>query len=251
MDKLVGKIWYVQFLKFIVFTISLLVVPQAMASQSIWSFVEHPHPFDNELSKFEYRELSALVTSDDAYCREAQKFQFELYRKNFPHFRDWRTPEDQFLAWKRHMMQPERRDTRSCIITNELETMTDLNYEHERNDFRFCGIFTRPPNSVQERQIASLIEEIFGYVRLDQKGSAYSVLTWNSMTNIVLLHPDVEYYFRAKFTPPSWDPEMTPRDTAHPNHVFTTERITFLDNAVADNNLQSVIDTMGACKLSD
>ena len=116
----------------------------------------------------------------------------------------------------------------------------------EETDFFFCGKFSRPPESAKEEEIATLIREIFGYIQTDEPGRANKFLSYNAIGPIIELHPDIEYYYRARFTPPDYiDKKKVMRQTVHPNHTFSPARKTELNQAIEAGDVQRVIDTMG------
>ncbi|AVX03426.1 hypothetical protein MXMO3_00894 [Maritalea myrionectae] len=214
-----------------------------------WSFKVHPHPLFDELTQDEHDAIFAAIRDEsERECAKAQRLQFQIYLKRYPSFADTGTSESRKKAWLHHVLGTPLDVERTCILFAEVSKLMDLTKNAEETDFFFCGKFSRPPESAKEEEIATLIREIFGYIQTDEPGRANKFLSYNAIGPIIELHPDIEYYYRARFTPPDYiDKKKVMRQTVHPNHTISPKRRTELDQAIEAGDVQRVIDIMGDC----
>ena len=112
--------------------------------------------------------------------------------------------------------------------------------------FYFCGKYSRSAKTTKELGAAKLIDEIFEYANTSYFGST-ALLQANIASDLIYLNPDIEYYF-SKLVNPLLKDEMEPRDVSHLVPLLSKQQIEFLDEAVRQNDLQSVLDTTNSCK---
>lgn len=242
------------------FLIWALTSKMGIAETLAWSFETHLHPLLKEQSATENDRLrKALYKNEPISCLTGNRIQFEIYKEHYPAYTLYGNDHtERYEAWKHHVYATKRDIDLLCLmrfeeqaITHQVEKFKDyslddpLDYE---GGLLYCGKFVNRDRSNKSEALAEKIEKFLTYVRLNEPRWAHEFLSAFEFSRpTVILHPDIEYYFKKRFVWENWQQTVYVPDTRHPDHIFTPERLAFLDDAVARGDLQSVIDSMGAC----
>lgn len=228
-------------------SICLFLSLQSIAlAQNSWSFEDNPYPKYVELSGQEIKYLESEINIDDKKksCELSIQKQYQIYQNHYPEYIIFANDETHFHNWKLYMVKSK--EYISCMVTNPMSDLVDSDSSLKYVHFYFCGRFSREPISKEEKEIASRIKELFEYAKTGDPASVDLLLYANERTEIINLIPEVEYYF-SKLAKP-FIKDSKPRDLSHLIPLLSKKQITFLDETVKQNNLQSVLDTTNPCK---
>jgi len=134
-------------------------------------------------------------------------------------------------------------DALSFVVWEELN---EIDFAGSFDDFYFCGLYSRPPATATEREAAKFIDELFEYTKYGSNSAISALLTANRLMGIVEMNPDVEYYI-SRLVVPELKGERPPRDVSHLKPLLSEERRAFVDRAVENFDLQTVLDTTEPC----
>lgn len=235
------------------FFLSFIVPATAQVS---WSFIDNPHPLYSELSK---QEISFLNKNEKLYplrtsCYKGIDTIYKIYQNRYPEFQKSGNSIINFRNWKRHVIQNKSVSSYACIIGEPFEDLITYHYYYLNDnqadiDFYYCGIFSRPPANKVEENIILTVNEQLEYSKNKDERTIKAVLSINNLQSVIKLNPDVQYFLVMLAKENNDLPDDKKWNTANLVQTLSNERIAFLDEAVRQNNLQSVLDTTNPCKI--
>lgn len=221
-----------------------------------WSFDQHPHPRLTEQS-VEERTIwwRARRPADERLenCDQELAAEFEIYRIRYPQFAESGSAAAQYRGWKLHLVDRQLPDLDTCVLHLVYDrfdqlAIAELN-ELGKEDFEapvlFCGGKNPNPKRPLQLQILSLIGEKLDYAQTGHPSALYNLLTIDLSLRTINLNPDVKYFIHRAIA--QADPENTWGNIGKKETELTPQRRGFVDAAVANLDLQAVLDTTPDC----
>ncbi len=214
-----------------------------------WSFADHPHPDETNLTA-EERTATFLSIGwrgkPTDFCPNVISVQFEIYNDRYPGFAEIGTEEERFKAWKIHIVEGTYDKSLDCIVGEPFMKILDVRREVE---LVFCGVFSRQPISQSEKAFVNLVVEMLDYMKLGIGSVIGDLIILHKPDDPyvrVNLNPDVEYLFRKSLK--LMDIYEGHFNTDHLEPHLTKQRMDFIDAAVQNRDFDAVLDTTPPCK---
>jgi len=187
-------------------------------------------------------------------CDTSIWLDYKTYQDRYPNFQKSGDYFSNFKYWKRHVIQEKSVSPYACIIGNPFEDLLSYHYYYLENKqadkaFYYCGVYSREASNELEKYIALTLNELVEYSKNKDMLPISKLLAINELQTIIKLNKDVEYFFimLAKHNNevdnrPRWKTEQLVK-------AISKKRLTFLDEAVQNNDLQSILNTIKPCKI--
>ena len=225
-------------------------------AQNFWSFDDNPHPKYEEFSKqekdFYNQNLKPypLLTT----CYKTIDTQYQIYQNRYPEFQKSGDKDINFKNWKRHVVKNDLVFSYSCIIGEPFEDLISYHYyylddERANKKFYYCGKFSSSPATDIEKNIVQTVNELIEYSKDLREKTISQTIAINELKTVIDLNPDVEYFYLSFAKKNGFSQKRRDWDVEHLLPKLSKERIAFLDEAVANNDLQSVLDSTKACEI--
>ncbi len=229
----------------------------AQGDTPLWSFAKHPHPPYKTMTKAEKARMDPLLFDGQegpAPCDEIIRTSYAIYRDRYPAFETQTaslTPAARLRLWRMHVFVREPSYIYLCILDDLREKIFALVKTTDMDpQFYFCGHYSRPPASADEKAFALLVDEHVSYARTGKYFAARNLTTSFDDVAQIKINPDIAYYFYKIAQPfyplESWDGFIA----AHRSYyggLLSAERKAQVDRYAAERNYQAVLSSSKAC----
>lgn len=230
-----------------IFAFLFVLAAPTLGAGMDWSFKDHPWPGDAGLTR---SEKAYLATPDDPAlgdaCQNETLKRFHIYNDRYPAFAAHGNVADRLFAWKAYLARDPHNLVLLCFIITDEFALGVENMPKRPADFYYCGHFSRPPRTEQEKTVKRLINALMAYTRSGTQRAAEAVLFENQNTDWIRLDPSLAYYLSQLDKPLVLPATRTP-DTGDPGKTLTPERRAFLQKAARNGDLDAVLATVPAC----
>lgn len=220
----------------------------AFAEDLNWAFTEHPQPDSTDLPKKE-RALTENAKNGKvelrAFCDEILPAEFGNYNARYPAFKKTGTEHLRYSAWKTYIVASANMPAAYCVVSDVTIKLIRSTPQNLKSSIAFCGIYSRHPETPQEKQFADLMDELSGYAELGSPVAISGLLSLNGTIPSISLNTDVEYFLRKSLEQNGVHESGWSSDELKP--MFNAERINFLNAAVENHNLKAVLKSTSAC----
>jgi hypothetical protein len=197
-----------------------------------WSFDQHPHPRLTEQSVEE---------------------RIIIYRIRYPQFAESGSAAARYRGWKLHLVDRQLPGLDTCVLhlvydrfdQLAIAELNELGKENFEAPVLYCGGKNPNPKRPLQLQILSLIGEKLDYAQTGHPSALYNLLTIDLSLRTINLNPDVKYFIHRAIA--QVDPENTWGNIGKMETELTPQRKGFVDAAVANLDLQAVLDTTPDC----
>ncbi|MBB4122119.1 hypothetical protein [Martelella radicis] len=228
----------------------LFLFSAALPAQANWSFAVHPHPdFTDEYSAEEDAIFSDLEAVGNGFrnCAARIMFEYLIYNRRYPEFAFTHAFNDGLEAWKLHVLKTGRASSAFCIVLEVTEELREL-YSYDfatPTEGLFCGKPGRPYINAEESRIMGLLDRLVSYAATGHYFALPALAEVEDWSDI-RLNPDIRYYVEARQAR-RYGNEPAPilRDTVIA--LQGKDRLAFVEDAIARNDLHAVIETSPPC----
>ena len=236
------------------FTIALLMLlassaVNVTAQDSPWSFIEHPQPTHSQLSEEDTMLIDQAYFEQpgiDILCEQVVKLEYEVYQKYYPDYIDGGDADAALLNWKVHAVTTEVGALDTCVYFQSVVAISPFLEAEFEPDLFYCGVYSRLPQTDNERRMIKLFDEYEMLVKAGDWLGASNILSLDNMENNVTLNNDVHYYF-SLLLEPFLDADARVPELVNLSPDISDQRKAFVEQAAANLDLQSVLDTTGSC----
>ncbi|AJY47398.1 hypothetical protein [Martelella endophytica] len=240
------------------FILFVVTAPAALA----WSFEDHPQPVRSEMTFEEWE----FVTSELEYnpripdCGDYLRGHYEIYEKRYPAYAQEGPPDERYALWRAYIQTDSAFDNLNTCMTLPyvMEMFRLAKGELVQSDLRYCGQFSREPETEREAEFAALMDRLQEAAQRGSEAALLSFLVTDNGEGMTPLNPDVLFYLRLS---------LTGTQTANEQRLFdddfiywyrawnqdnlaaqlSPERRRFVEQAVRDRDLAAVLATTGPC----
>ncbi len=137
-------------------------VAKAEAAGTVWSLDEHPVPTGMEFKDEDWARVDAMWEKNgDPTCSQREDIYLDIYERRYPDFRR-KVPDrrDRMALWKVQGLAAFKYALSTCV--REWFEKIDRRYGYLRRKFGglfYCGRWTRPPITADEKRFVELVEE--------------------------------------------------------------------------------------------
>ncbi len=216
-------------------------------AQASWSFEDNPYPKYGNLTPQEINLLEKKIefTNTEKQCEYLINTQYQIYQTRYPEYKEFADDETYFQRWKLHMVASKNYE--SCMILSPMQSLVDSDSNLAYVHFYFCGRFSRSPKTIEEKEIAQTISELFEFAKTGDPAAVDLLLYANERTEIINLDPDFEYYF-SKLAKPFINNDIPERNLSRFIPLLSEERRTFLDKIALNSRFEDLLITTLPCK---
>ena len=215
-----------------------------------WSFAEHPHPdFTDEYSAEEDAVIADLEAMGAGFdnCSAQIVFEYLIYNRRYPEFAFTHDFNEGLELWKQHVLEANRAASSYCIVIEVTEELREL-YSYDfatPTEGLFCGKHGRHPRDSAEDRIMALLDRLVSYAATGNYFALPALSEVEDWSDI-RLNPDIRYFVEARHER-RYGNEPAPilRDTVIA--LQGEERLAFVEDAIARNDLAGVIATSPDC----
>ncbi|AJY45943.1 hypothetical protein [Martelella endophytica] len=180
-------------------------------------------------------------------CPAQIVFEYLIYNRRYPEFAFTHDFNEGLEAWKLHVLKTDRASSSFCIVLEVTEELREL-YSYDfatPTEGLFCGKPGRPPRNAAEDRIMALLDRLVSYASTDNSFALPALSEVEGWSDI-RLNPDIRYYVEARDAR-RYGNEPAPilRDTVIA--LQGKERLAFVEDAIARNDLAGVIATSPDC----
>ncbi|TNB47435.1 hypothetical protein FF124_11265 [Martelella lutilitoris] len=215
-----------------------------------WSFADHPHPdFMDEYSAEEDAMIADLEAMGAGInnCSAEIVFEYLIYNRRYPEFAFTHEFKEGLEVWKHHVLETNRAASSFCIVIEVTEELREL-YSYDfatPTEGLFCGKPGRPYINAEESRIMGLLDRLVSYAAT---GNSFALPALSEVEDWsdIRLNPDIRYYVEARQAR-RYGNEPAPilRDTVIA--LQGKDRLAFVEDAIARNDLYAVIETSPPC----
>lgn len=236
---------------FLVTALTAFANASGYTEEMAWSFETHPNPEYEDLSedeRFFIKLHSDRFSGKMGRCMAHILATYEIYLRRYPEFQETGDAMDNFKRWKRHIADENQFLRSDCLhLYPALKLYTFAVQPFVRNDFYYCGLFSRKAFTPLEHEARLLIEELVYYANTNEWLTIAPLIRDHEEGKIIDLNPDVEYYFRKLMLPVPKEYEKY-TDVSHLIPQLSPERLAFLEDAIAKRDYHAVATSTKPCK---
>ncbi|WP_180900434.1 hypothetical protein [Martelella soudanensis] len=226
-----------------------LAILQPAHAADRWSFETHPHPsYPDEYAQEDLAMIADINALGFDGCAAQVAFDYLIYNRTYPDYALKHDGEDGLEAWKLHVLRTERSASAFCIVQTVSEALREvyiLRPSESRLDGLFCGRFGRPAETILEDRVVELLHKLVSFAETGHYFAIPELLRSRNWLDF-RFNPDIRYYLEAR-QERRYGNEPAPILRQAVIELQGRDRLAFVEDAIARNDLAGVIATSPDC----